>query len=344
MRIFTFLMALLFVLSIPLSVDARRGGGGGGGRGGGSFGGSRGGGSYGGARPSTGGGFNMSRDMSASRPGGSAGMVNGRPSNGTGYFGQSGAGPSAGQLPAGGASVGQHPSAGGPSVGNQLPGSGSAGGPSVGNQLPGSNGPSVGNQTPGGGANRPSQLPSGPGNGGNRPGGPGNGGGNRPGGTPPERPGYYPPPGGGYYPPVYPPGYPPGYPGYGWNYGYPWYPAPYYYGGGFWGPWAFGVTTAVVLGEVTDEEGETVQSYEVAPDTPGAQLLKAYGLTQAQCGPQGLVVIWGPENSVICAHPNATVAAGTYGLDTSNLTISPQPEGEQQQAQPSPQPSAKPTQ
>ncbi|MBV8074067.1 MAG: hypothetical protein JO140_01470 [Candidatus Eremiobacteraeota bacterium] len=101
-----------------------------------------------------------------------------------------------------------------------------------------------------------------------------------------------------------------------------WAPAPYYWGGGFWGPWAVGVGTAVVLGELTDSEThkETV-SYQVAPDSPGAKLLAAYQLTQVECGPPDLVVIWGPNNSPICARPNQYVAAGTYQLDPTNLTL-----------------------
>jgi hypothetical protein len=162
------------------------------------------------------------------------------------------------------------------------------------------------------------------------------------------------------------------YPTWGWNYGYPWYPAPYYWGGGFWGSMAIGVTSAAVYGAIVcDEEGNcyeegeqhthttethTVTSYEVLPDSPGAKLLQAYGLTQTKCGGKDLVVIWGPEDSVICASPNATVPAGTYGLDSQTLTLSQQPAGGQQQqqqaapvqpqsqpqAQPSPKPSSKP--
>jgi hypothetical protein len=44
-------------------------------------------------------------------------------------------------------------------------------------------------------------------------------------------------------------------------------------------------------------------------------------LTQAPCGPPNLVVIYGPNNSVICATPNELVAAGNYSVNTSNLTI-----------------------
>ena len=109
-------------------------------------------------------------------------------------------------------------------------------------------------------------------------------------------------------------------PAYGWNGGYAWAPAPGYWGGGFWG----GFTTAVVFGAILDDDThETVTSYQVAPDSPGAKALQAYGLQQAPCQQNGSqVVIFGPDNSVVCANPNSTVAAGEYSLDTANLTIS----------------------
>jgi hypothetical protein len=44
-------------------------------------------------------------------------------------------------------------------------------------------------------------------------------------------------------------------------------------------------------------------------------------LTQTHCGPPGMVVIHGPNNSVVCAKPNTRVAAGDYELDVENLTI-----------------------
>jgi hypothetical protein len=39
------------------------------------------------------------------------------------------------------------------------------------------------------------------------------------------------------------------------------------------------------------------------------------------CGPPDLVVIFGPDNSVICAEPNNLVSPGEYQLDPSDLTI-----------------------
>ncbi|MBV8489654.1 MAG: hypothetical protein JO199_03915, partial [Candidatus Eremiobacteraeota bacterium] len=47
-----------------------------------------------------------------------------------------------------------------------------------------------------------------------------------------------------------------------------------------------------------------------------------YSLTQVQCGPSNLVVVYGPSNSVICANPNQYVAAGNYTLNTDTLTLS----------------------
>jgi hypothetical protein len=159
-----------------------------------------------------------------------------------------------------------------------------------------------------------SQLPSGPGLG-NRPGGgPGNGGignGNRPGN------------GGGIgsRPPVAP--VVPVLPAWGWNAGVIWYPAYGYWGGGFWGPYGYGYYPGYYGSYTHTVTHEVVKSYEIAPDSPGAKVLTNYGLTQTQCGPEGLVIIYGPENSVICAQPTATVAAGEYQLETTDLSIVP---------------------
>jgi hypothetical protein len=106
----------------------------------------------------------------------------------------------------------------------------------------------------------------------------------------------------------------------GWNGGYAWYPAPYYYGGGFWGAFAIGVTSAAVYGSIV-ANSVTYTSYQIQPESPGAKLLASYQLTQTPCGPAGLVVIYGPNNSVICAHPNNLVAAGNYSVDSKTLTI-----------------------
>ncbi|MGZ3518752.1 MAG: hypothetical protein ACXVAM_16530 [Vulcanimicrobiaceae bacterium] len=112
-----------------------------------------------------------------------------------------------------------------------------------------------------------------------------------------------------------------GYPAWGWNAGVAWYPAPYYYGGGFWGAMAIGATSAAVYGSIVNANNQTVTSYQVQPDSPGAKLLSSYQLTQTPCGPPNLVVIYGPNSSVICAHPNNLVSAGTYTVNSSNLTI-----------------------
>lgn len=112
-----------------------------------------------------------------------------------------------------------------------------------------------------------------------------------------------------------------GYPAWGWNGGVSWYAAPYYWGGGFWGPFALGATTAAVYGSLVAPNNVTVTSYQAQPESPGAKLLSSYGLTQTPCGPPNLVVIYGPNNSAICAEPNARVAAGNYSVNTSTLTI-----------------------
>jgi hypothetical protein len=111
--------------------------------------------------------------------------------------------------------------------------------------------------------------------------------------------------------------------GWQWNHGVTWEPASIYWGGGFWGPFALGALAGVVLfGSIVDYQNQVVYpSYQIEPNSPGAQLLANYGLQQTPCGPPNLVAIWGPDNSVICAYPNSLVGPGNYELDPSTLTI-----------------------
>ncbi|MGA8796443.1 MAG: hypothetical protein WB526_05150 [Candidatus Cybelea sp.] len=111
--------------------------------------------------------------------------------------------------------------------------------------------------------------------------------------------------------------------GWGWNRGIHWYPAPIYWGGGFWGPFAFGgLGAGLLFGSIIDYQDQSIYpSYQIEPSSPGAELLENYGLQQTECGPPNLVVIWGPDNSVICAYPNDLVGAGNYELDPTTLTI-----------------------
>lgn len=111
------------------------------------------------------------------------------------------------------------------------------------------------------------------------------------------------------------------YPVWGWNAGVAWYPAPYYYGGGFWGPFAVGAVTAAAYGSVVAANNAAIASYQVQTSSPGAKLLQSYQLTQTPCGPPNLVVIYGPNSSVICAQPNHLVAAGNYSVNSSTLTL-----------------------
>ena len=111
-----------------------------------------------------------------------------------------------------------------------------------------------------------------------------------------------------------------GYPVWGWNGGTAWYAAPYYWGGGFWGPFAVGAASAALYGSLV-YNNETYTSYESQPTSAGAKLLENYHLTQTQCGPSGLVVIFGPNNSVICAKPNSLVSAGNYSVNVSTLSL-----------------------
>lgn len=114
----------------------------------------------------------------------------------------------------------------------------------------------------------------------------------------------------------------PGYrgPAWGWHGGAAWYPTSAYWGGGFWGPFAIGVTSVALYGAIVANNQRYV-SYQVQPSSPGATMLSNYHLTQTQCGPPNLVVVYGPNNSVICAYPNNIVSAGNYSLDTSNLSL-----------------------
>jgi hypothetical protein len=61
----------------------------------------------------------------------------------------------------------------------------------------------------------------------------------------------------------------------------------------------------------------------VQPDTPGADLLADYDLQQVPCGPPGLVDIWGPDGSVICANPSGDVGPGDYEVDPETFTLVP---------------------
>jgi hypothetical protein len=109
----------------------------------------------------------------------------------------------------------------------------------------------------------------------------------------------------------------------GWNRGVAWAPYPSYWGGGFWGSFAAGAATAAVMGSIV-RSNQTYTSYQVAPSSPGSTLLSNYGLQQTQCGSGNLVVIYGPNNGVICAYPNDKVAAGSYAVNADTLTLQSQ--------------------
>jgi hypothetical protein len=115
------------------------------------------------------------------------------------------------------------------------------------------------------------------------------------------------------------PNYRPG-PAWGWNHGVVWAPVENYWGGGFWGSLAIGAISAAVYGSIVSAN-QTYTSYQVQPYSPGATLLQNYQLQQVPCGPPGLVQIFGPDNSVICAAPNNIVAPGDYDLDASQLSL-----------------------
>ncbi|WP_448527715.1 hypothetical protein [Parathermosynechococcus lividus] len=104
-----------------------------------------------------------------------------------------------------------------------------------------------------------------------------------------------------------------------WHGGNPWYPNPAYWGGGFWGNLAVGVTSAAVAGAVAG----SVSSPTVVVNSPGGQLLSTYGLVQVPCG-GSVVVLYGPSGSVVCAQPTSAVPAGTYTIDSNSLSLIPQ--------------------
>jgi hypothetical protein len=110
---------------------------------------------------------------------------------------------------------------------------------------------------------------------------------------------------------------------YGWNHGVRWQPAPIYWGGGFWGPYAVADLAALTLfGWIADDQNQVVyNSYQLEPDSPGWQLLQDYQLQQTPCGPPDLVVIWGPDDSVICAYPNDIVGEGNYDVDPATFSL-----------------------
>ncbi|XFA74006.1 hypothetical protein RYO59_002270 [Thermosynechococcaceae cyanobacterium Okahandja] len=104
-----------------------------------------------------------------------------------------------------------------------------------------------------------------------------------------------------------------------WNGNRPWYPNRVYWGGGFWG----NIATAAVAGSVAAAQSEPT----VVVTSPGGQLLSSYNLVQVPCNSANttnLVVIRGPEGSVICAQPTATVPSGVYIVDPETLSLVPQ--------------------
>jgi hypothetical protein len=101
----------------------------------------------------------------------------------------------------------------------------------------------------------------------------------------------------------------------GWNNGLQWYARPNYWGGGFWGPFALFTLT---VGQALWEQN---RFYEPGLGSPGWWLFQNYGLVPARCGPQNLVYIYGPNDSVMCAYPNMYVQAGFYYVDPATLQL-----------------------
>ena len=118
---------------------------------------------------------------------------------------------------------------------------------------------------------------------------------------------------------------PRGYSSWGWHGGSPWYPNNTFWGGGFWGPFAVGtvvggLTGALITSAAQNNNNRGDTYIIVKQGTPGYNLLDSYGLRQTRCT-DDVIVIYGPENSVICATPTSRIPAGTYDTDTETLTL-----------------------
>jgi hypothetical protein len=101
----------------------------------------------------------------------------------------------------------------------------------------------------------------------------------------------------------------------GWNNGVPWAVNAGYWGGGFWGP--FGMFTMAAGASFWNQ----TRFVQPGVGSPGWWLFQAYGLQPAMCGPQNLVYIYGPNDSVMCAYPNMYVLAGFYYVDPATLQL-----------------------
>jgi hypothetical protein len=101
----------------------------------------------------------------------------------------------------------------------------------------------------------------------------------------------------------------------GWNNGVQWFARPNYWGGGFWGPFAFFTLAA---GQAIWAQNRFNQP---ALGSPGWWLFQNYGLVPTACGPHNLVYIFGPNDSVMCAFPNEYVLAGWYYVDPATLQL-----------------------
>jgi hypothetical protein len=88
---------------------------------------------------------------------------------------------------------------------------------------------------------------------------------------------------------------------------------PRFWGGGFWG--SFGPFT--LSGAIWNQTRFTSPS----AGSPGWMVFQNYGLQPAPCGPQNLVYVYGPNNSVMCALPNMYVPAGFYWVDPASLQL-----------------------
>jgi hypothetical protein len=100
-----------------------------------------------------------------------------------------------------------------------------------------------------------------------------------------------------------------------WNNGVAWVPQRAFWGGGFWG--SFGPFT-LAAGQAFWTQNRFTSP---AVGSPGWFLFQNYGLVAAPCGPQNLVYIYGPNDSVMCAFPNMYVQAGFYYVDPGTLQL-----------------------
>ena len=116
---------------------------------------------------------------------------------------------------------------------------------------------------------------------------------------------------------------PRGWNSWGWNGGSPWSPNYGFWGGGFWGSFALGAATAGVTSAIVSSASNNNDPNFVVIDSssPGNTLFTSYGLVQVACDSEDLVLIYGPQDSLVCARPTSDVPIGVYDVEPSDMTL-----------------------